>query len=70
MARLKKEEVQIETPVVAEIIETIEETPVVETVQSSDAKIQFRNFIEAYAKANPAKYELKKEALLAKLNTL
>lgn len=62
MARPKKEEeIIIETPV--------EETAV-DNKTNSDAKIKFQNFIDAYAKANPAKYELKKEALLAKLNTL
>lgn len=38
--------------------------------EDSPAKAAYRAHIEAYAKQNPKKYELKKEALLAKLNTL
>ena len=61
-----------------EIKNTDEEVAIEETAQvvvetettESDAKKQFQLFIESYAKANPAKYELKKEALLVKLNTL
>jgi hypothetical protein len=36
----------------------------------SKEKIEFREIIEAYKKQNPAKYELKKKALEAKLESL
>ena len=51
-----------------EIVEEVKKTS--SKTVDSEAKKQFQLHIEAYAKANPAKYELKKEALLAKLNTL
>lgn len=35
-----------------------------------DAKVAFRKLIEVYKSANPKKYEMKKEALEAKLNSL
>ena len=37
----------------------------VEPVKLSDAKKAFRSLIEAYAKRNPTKYGMKKEALEA-----
>ncbi len=45
-----------------------EEKPV-EVVESA-AKVAFRKLIEDYAKANPVKYEGKKEALEAQLNAM
>lgn len=47
-----------------------EKAEVVAKVVESDAKVAFRKVIEAYKLANPAKYEVKKEALEAKLNSL
>jgi hypothetical protein len=41
-----------------------------EVSEDSPQKAEFRAFIEKYAKQNPEKYALKKEALEAKLNTL
>lgn len=46
------------------------EKVVEEVVAESSAKVAFRNLIEAYKVKNPAKYEAKKEALEAKLNSL
>lgn len=45
---------------------------VVEEVVSveSDAKVAFRKLLEVYKVENPSKYEAKKEALEAKLNSL
>lgn len=42
----------------------------VEVVEESQAKVEFRALIEKYKEQNPVKYELKKEALEAKLNSL
>ena len=39
-------------------------------LEKSSAYLAFEAFIETYKKQNPAKYEIKKEELLAKLNTL
>ena len=39
-------------------------------VAESDAKVAFRKLIEVYKATNPVKYEIKKEALEAKLNSL
>jgi hypothetical protein len=39
-------------------------------VKKSPAYLAFEAFIETYKTQNPQKYELKKEELLAKLNTL
>ena len=41
-----------------------------EEITESDAKKEFRKHIEAYKIAHPEKYETKKEALEAKLETL
>lgn len=56
MAREKAQEVEVE------------EVKVV--AKDSDAKVAFRKVIEAYKVSNPSKYEVKKEALEAKLNSL
>lgn len=59
------------TKVVEEVIENevvTEVTPEVST--TSDAYNTFKAQIEQYAKANPVKFEAKKEALYQKLNTL
>ena len=50
----------------------VTETPVQTVVEApeSEAKQAYRAMMEAYAKQNPAKYELKREAMEAKLNTL
>jgi hypothetical protein len=53
-----------------EVVETEVEETKVKTKPDSEAKAEYRKIIEAYAKSNPVKYELKKTALLAKLNTL
>lgn len=42
----------------------------VEVSVESDAKVAFRKLVEGYKVENPTKYELKKEALEAKLNSL
>lgn len=39
-------------------------------ITRSSAYLAFEALIETYKAKNPAKYEIKKEALLAKLNTL
>jgi hypothetical protein len=39
-------------------------------VQESEAKMAFRKLITVYKEQNPAKYEMKKDALEAKLNSL
>lgn len=41
-----------------------------EVAKESDAKVAFRKLIEVYKVSNPSKYEIKKEALEAKLNSL
>ncbi len=48
------------------------EEKVEEAVEGAEtpSKAEFKKIIKAYAKANPAKYELKKEALLARLKAL
>lgn len=51
------------------VIEEVIETPVVKETKSIEYK-NFQSFIEKYKESNPVKYELKKEALLAKLETL
>lgn len=42
---------------------------VVEVVES-DAKVAFRKLVEVYKASSPAKYELRKDELEAKLNSL
>ena len=57
----------------AVVEEDVAEAPAKKTTKKtadSDAKKQFEAMIEAYKKQNPVKYELKKEALEAKLKTL
>jgi hypothetical protein len=49
-----------------EVVEVVQE----EVRADSDAKVAFRKLIEVYKVSNPAKYEAKKEALEAKLNSL
>jgi len=58
----------IEAPI-EEVVE-VQETPVAKSKEVSIAYTQFEALIEAYAKQNPVKYELKKEELLSKLNLL
>lgn len=41
-----------------------------EEIEESDAKKEFRRTIELYKEKNPAKYEAKKEAFEAKLESL
>ena len=55
-----------------ETIEDVIETPVVEETKSkvSTEYKQLLALIESYKVSNPEKYELKKEALLTKLETL
>lgn len=43
---------------------------VVEVVTESETKKNFRAHIAAYAKANPTKYELKREELERQLNNM
>lgn len=57
MVRTKKEEV-------------VEEVVVEKAKAESPEKAEFRKLIETYKEQNPAKYELKKEALLKKLESL
>lgn len=53
------------------VIKEVIETPVVEeTIKTSEEYNKFLSIIENYKKQNPVKFELKKEALLAKLETL
>jgi len=47
-----------------------EEAVAPEAIVESEAKKKFRQIIEDYKVQNPVKYEMKKEALEAKLNTL
>jgi predicted SnoaL-like aldol condensation-catalyzing enzyme len=49
--------------------EIVEEV-VVEVVAESEAKKAFRKLMDTYQKQNPSKFEAKKEALEAKLNSL
>lgn len=63
MARTKKT-----TPEVEEVQAPEPTTEV--AVEESEAKKAFRAFIETYKQRNPVKYELKKEALEAQLNSL
>lgn len=51
---------------VDEVLDTIDPVEEVE----SEAKKKFRQIIEEYKVQNPVKYELKKEALEKKLNSL
>ena len=62
MALKKKETISEET-----MEDAVEETP--KSKVSTEYK-QFLALIEAYKASNPEKYESKKEALLAKLETL
>lgn len=55
-----------EVDAVLDAIDPVEEAPKGE----SEAKAKFRKIIEEYKVQNPVKYELKKDALEAKLNTL
>lgn len=61
----KKEEVVIDE--VVETAEEVVETPV--KSEQSEEYIKFKQFIQKYKAQNPAKYELKKEALLKELAT-
>lgn len=45
------------------------EAPVCEVSESAEKKA-YREFIATYAKSNPAKYEVKKTSLLAKLEAM
>lgn len=67
MARKKKTE-----EILNESEQTVEATEVANSgeTQESQEKTAFRNLIEAYKIQNPAKYEVKKEELLAQLNSL
>lgn len=71
MARIKKEKVIeiVEEAVVNTPVEASTK-PVVTFETKSRAYLSFQAHIEQYAKQNPAKYNLKKETLLSKLNTL
>ena len=42
----------------------------VEKKADSEAKIEFRSFLEVYKESNPEKYEAKKATLEAKLESL
>jgi hypothetical protein len=42
----------------------------VDETTESEAKVNFRKIIEAYAKQNPKKYALKREELEKKLNAI
>ena len=46
------------------------EEKVVQPVEESQAKKDFRKFIETYKESNPKKYALKEQALQTKLNNL
>jgi hypothetical protein len=56
--------------VVEEVAVAVVEPKVVVATPDSDAKTAFRQVMATYQLQNPAKYELKREALEAKLNTL
>lgn len=70
MSRIKKTEKIIETD---EQNITADESIVFSGKDDSECSSAYKAFakmIEDYRKQNPTKYELKKESLLAKLNTL
>jgi len=54
---------------IEEVDEVLDAIDPVDTTES-DAKKAFRQIIEEYKVQNPVKYEMKKEALEAKLNSL
>lgn len=68
----KKKVIEISTDIPqAPIME--QEVPILETevaVEESEAKKQFRIFIEEYKQKNPAKFAQKESELLKKLNSL
>jgi hypothetical protein len=52
------------------IIKKTEEVETEQVREESEARKEYRRIIEAYAITNPVKFAEKKEALLAKLETL
>lgn len=71
-----KKETEKETTETSPIEEVLSVEPVIvseivsEPETKSEARIAFEKFIENYKKQNPKKYEEKKVALEAELNTL
>lgn len=66
-----KEEVTNTNEVIDSSIETAEAEDVfVADSNKSEEYLKFEVFIEEYKKQSPAKFELKKDQLFAKLNTL
>lgn len=70
---MSKDTKKVEVPeveVAEEVVEAPKARTEVESTGGAYTKAEFAKLIENYKKQNPAKYELKKEALEAKLKTL